>query len=54
MEDVPYGNFDTNAVQYYFDAGNGFSAVVSLEEGSGGLCARPRRHSASASSNRFA
>jgi hypothetical protein len=32
---VPYGNFDTNVVQYYFDAGNGFSAVVSLEEGTG-------------------
>ena len=32
---VPYGGFDTNVVQYYFDAGNGFSAVVSLEEGSG-------------------
>ncbi|ESX00590.1 porin [Mesorhizobium sp. LSJC268A00] len=32
---VPYGAFDTNVVQYYFDAGNGFSAVVSLEEGSG-------------------
>ncbi|TGR00809.1 porin [Mesorhizobium sp. M4B.F.Ca.ET.190.01.1.1] len=32
---VPYGDFDTNVVQYYFDAGNGFSAVVSLEEGSG-------------------
>ncbi|AZO42473.1 porin [Mesorhizobium sp. M7D.F.Ca.US.005.01.1.1] len=32
---VPYGSFDTNVVQYYFDAGNGFSAVVSLEEGSG-------------------
>ncbi|TPL79816.1 porin, partial [Mesorhizobium sp. B2-3-12] len=32
---VPYGNFQTNVVQYYFDAGNGFSAVVSLEEGSG-------------------
>ncbi|WP_192384156.1 porin, partial [Mesorhizobium silamurunense] len=32
---VPYGNFDTNVVQYYFDASNGFSAVVSLEEGSG-------------------
>ncbi|RVC83320.1 porin, partial [Mesorhizobium sp. M4A.F.Ca.ET.022.05.2.1] len=31
---VPYGDFDTNVVQYYFDAGNGFSAVVSLEEGS--------------------
>ncbi|TJW03755.1 MAG: porin, partial [Mesorhizobium sp.] len=25
----------TNVVQYYFDAGNGFSAVVSLEEGAG-------------------
>ncbi|MER9947307.1 porin [Mesorhizobium sp. M0047] len=34
---VPYGNFDTNVVQYYFDAGNGFSAVVSLEEGSGAV-----------------
>ncbi|MER9945327.1 porin [Mesorhizobium sp. M0092] len=32
---VPYGAFDTNVIQYYFDAGNGFSAVVSLEEGSG-------------------
>ncbi|RNJ46124.1 porin [Mesorhizobium erdmanii] len=32
---VPYGNFDTNVIQYYFDAGNGFSAVVSLEEGAG-------------------
>ncbi|CDX18944.1 Porin omp2b [Mesorhizobium sp. ORS 3324] len=31
---VPYGGFETNVVQYYFDAGNGFSAVVSLEEGS--------------------
>ncbi|MER9330301.1 porin [Mesorhizobium sp. M0488] len=33
---VPYGDFDTNVVQYYFDAGNGFSAVLSLEEGAGG------------------
>ncbi|MER9844853.1 porin [Mesorhizobium australicum] len=32
---VPYGALDTNVVQYYFDAANGFSAVVSLEEGSG-------------------
>ncbi|RWM18101.1 MAG: porin [Mesorhizobium sp.] len=32
---VPYGGFQTNEIQYYFDAGNGFSAVVSLEEGSG-------------------
>ena len=31
---VPYGPFGTNVVQYYFDGGNGFSAVVSLEEGS--------------------
>ncbi|MGX9147204.1 porin [Mesorhizobium sp. 128a] len=34
---VPYGGFDTNVVQYYLDAGNGFSAVVSLEEGSGAV-----------------
>ncbi|MER9327706.1 porin [Mesorhizobium sp. M0152] len=33
---VPYGDFDTNVIQYYFDAGNGFSAVLSLEEGAGG------------------
>lgn len=32
---VPYGGFDTNVVQYYFDFGNGFSAVASLETGSG-------------------
>ncbi|GLS35859.1 porin [Mesorhizobium tianshanense] len=32
---VPYGGFDTNVIQYYFDAGNGFSAVVSLEQGYG-------------------
>ena len=32
---VPYGGFDTNVVQYYFDAGNGFSFVGSLETGSG-------------------
>ncbi|MDX8509790.1 porin [Mesorhizobium captivum] len=32
---VPYGDLNTNVIQYYFDAGNGFSAVVSLEEGSG-------------------
>ena len=32
---VPYGGFQTNVIQYYFDAGNGFSAVASLEEGSG-------------------
>ncbi|WP_246694518.1 porin, partial [Mesorhizobium sp. M2E.F.Ca.ET.209.01.1.1] len=34
---VPYGDFDTNVVQYYFDAGSGFSAVVSLEEGEGSV-----------------
>ncbi|CAH2396267.1 porin [Mesorhizobium ventifaucium] len=32
---VPYGGFDTNVVQYYFDFGNGFSAVASLETGAG-------------------
>ncbi|WP_244484590.1 porin, partial [Mesorhizobium sp. Root552] len=32
---VPYGPFGTNLISYYFDAGNGFSAVVSLEEGAG-------------------
>ncbi|RUU14352.1 porin [Mesorhizobium sp. USDA-HM6] len=32
---VPYGDFETNVVQYYIDTGNGFSAVVSLEEGEG-------------------
>ncbi|MFD1987796.1 porin [Mesorhizobium newzealandense] len=32
---VPYGGFQSNVIQYYFDAGNGFSAVASLEEGSG-------------------
>ncbi|GLR46129.1 porin [Mesorhizobium amorphae] len=34
---VPYGAFDTNVLQYYFDSGNGFSGVVSLEEGSGAV-----------------
>ncbi|MEI9418898.1 porin [Mesorhizobium sp. Cs1321R2N1] len=34
---VPYGSLDTNALQYYFDAGDGFSTVVSLEEGSGAV-----------------
>ncbi|SDA58261.1 porin [Mesorhizobium qingshengii] len=32
---IPYGGFDTNVVQYYFDAGNGLTAVASVEEGSG-------------------
>ncbi|RUU03464.1 porin [Mesorhizobium sp. USDA-HM6] len=33
---IPYGMKDTNLISYYFDAGNGFSGVVSLEEGSDG------------------
>ena len=32
---IPYGIKDTNVVSYYFDAGSGFSGVISLEEGSG-------------------
>ncbi|WP_054308809.1 porin [Mesorhizobium sp. 1M-11] len=32
---VPYGDFDTNLISYTFDAGNGFSAIVSLEQGNG-------------------
>ena len=32
---VGYGSFDTNLISYTFDAGNGFSAIVSLEQGSG-------------------
>ncbi|ETA72145.1 MULTISPECIES: porin [Mesorhizobium] len=32
---IPYGIKDTNVVSYYFDAGSGFSGVVSLEEGTG-------------------
>lgn len=32
---VPYGDFDANVAQYYFDAGTSFSAVVSLEQGAG-------------------
>ena len=32
---VPYGGQESNVVQYYFDAGNGFTGVVSLEEGAG-------------------
>lgn len=31
---IPYGGFDTNMVRYYFEGGNGFSAVGSLEQGS--------------------
>ncbi|MBW8909146.1 MAG: porin [Mesorhizobium sp.] len=30
---IPYGIKDTNVVQYNFDAGNGITGVVSLEEG---------------------
>lgn len=30
---VPYGGFGTNLISYTFDAGNGFSALVSLEQG---------------------
>ncbi|WP_024927851.1 porin, partial [Mesorhizobium sp. NBIMC_P2-C1] len=33
---VGYGRFDTNLISYTFDAGSGFSAIVSLEQGSGG------------------
>ena len=33
---VPYGDFDTNLISYTFDAGNGLSAIVSFEQGSGG------------------
>jgi hypothetical protein len=32
---VPYGDFDTNLISYTFDGGNGFSAIVSLEQASG-------------------
>jgi hypothetical protein len=32
---IHYGIKDTNVISYYFDAGSGFSGVVSLEEGSG-------------------
>ncbi|OQM73572.1 porin [Manganibacter manganicus] len=30
---VPYGGFRTNLISYTFDAGNGFSALVSFEQG---------------------
>ncbi|ESY63430.1 MULTISPECIES: porin [Mesorhizobium] len=32
---VPYGGQESNVVQYYFDAGNGLTGLVSLEEGAG-------------------
>ena len=41
---VPYGGFDTNVVQYYFDAGNGWSFVGSLETGSGSPVLSEPRH----------
>ena len=31
---VPYGGFGTNLISYTFDAGNGFSALVAVEQGS--------------------
>ncbi|WP_421913771.1 porin [Mesorhizobium sp.] len=34
---VPYGGQESNVVQYYFDAGSGFSGLVSLEEGAGSV-----------------
>ena len=34
---VPYGGQESNVVQYYFDAGNGLSGLVSLEEGAGSV-----------------
>jgi Porin subfamily len=32
---VPFGPYDTHTIQYKFDAGNGFTAAVALEYGSG-------------------
>ena len=32
---VPFGPYDTHQIAYTFDAGNGFTAAVALEEGSG-------------------
>ncbi|TPJ36481.1 porin [Mesorhizobium sp. B2-8-3] len=32
---IKYGIKDTNLISYYFDAGNGISSFISLEEGSG-------------------
>ncbi|GLS32982.1 Porin subfamily protein [Mesorhizobium albiziae] len=32
---IPYGPFDTHTIQYKFDAGNGFTAGIALEEGTG-------------------
>jgi hypothetical protein len=30
---VPFGPYDTHTIQYKFDAGNGFTAAIALEEG---------------------
>jgi hypothetical protein len=30
---VPYGGFETNLISYTFDGGNGFSAIVAVEQG---------------------
>jgi hypothetical protein len=32
---VPFGPYDTHTIQYKFDAGNGFTAAIALEEGTG-------------------
>jgi hypothetical protein len=34
---VPFGPYDTHTIQYRFDAGNGFTAAVAVEEGNGEL-----------------
>ena len=34
---VPFGPFDTHQIAYTFNAGNGFTAAVALEEGAGDL-----------------
>ena len=34
---VPFGPYDTHTIQYKFDAGNGFTAAIALEEGNGVL-----------------
>lgn len=39
---IPFGGYDTNLISYTFDAGSGFSAIVSLEQGSGAF-SRVRR-----------
>jgi hypothetical protein len=32
---VPFGPYDTHTIQYKFDAGNGFTAAIAVEEGAG-------------------